>query len=75
MSRDRWPQTSVKSVMRPIGELRTVSPQTPAVQALQLMGREDMNQLPVISDGHLEGVITRGHLLQFLSAHAELDHG
>ena len=75
VSRDRWPQTSVKSVMRPIGELRTVGPQTPAVQALQLMGREDMNQLPVISDGHLEGVITRGHLLQFLSAHAELDHG
>src|SRR5262252_4973382 len=24
VSRDRWPQTSVKSVMRPIGELRTV---------------------------------------------------
>ena len=75
VSRDRWPQTSVKSVMRPIGELRTVGPQTPAVQALQLMGREDMNQLPVISDGHLEGVITRGHLLQFLSAHTELGQG
>ena len=75
VSRDRWPQTSVKSVMRPIGELRTVGPQTPAVQALQLMGREDMNQLPVISDGHLEGVVTRGHLLQFLSAHTELGQG
>lgn len=75
VSRDRWPQTSVKSVMRPISQLHTVGPQTPAIQALQLMGREDMNQLPVISDGHLQGVITRGHLLRFLTAQAELGHG
>jgi CBS domain-containing protein len=61
--------------MRPISQLHTVGPQTPAIQALQLMGREDMNQLPVISDGHLQGVITRGHLLRFLSTQAELGHG
>ena len=36
------------------------------------MGREDMNQLPVISDGHPQRVITRGHLLRFLAAQAEL---
>ena len=72
VTRDRWPQTTVKSVMRPISQVRTVGPQTPALQALQLMGREDMNQLPVISDGHLQGVITRGHLLRLLSAQAEL---
>ena len=54
VNRDIWPQTSVQSVMRPLSELRTVAPETPAIQALDLMGREDMNQLPVISDGHLE---------------------
>jgi len=36
------------------------------------MSREDMNQLPVISDGHLEGVFSRGHVLRFLSTQAEL---
>jgi len=74
VDRERWSQTSVQSVMRPLSQLRTVAPETPAIQALELMGREDMNQLPVISNGPLQGVITRGHVLRFLSAQAELQH-
>jgi len=72
VNRDSWSQTSVQSVMRPLGQLRTVAPDTPAIQALELMSREDMNQLPVISDGHLEWVFSRGHVLRFLSTQAEL---
>src|SRR5262244_3157191 len=56
VDRERWSQTSVQSVMRPLSQLRTVAPETPAIQALELMGREDMNQLPVISNGRLQGV-------------------
>jgi Zn-dependent protease/predicted transcriptional regulator len=74
VDRDSWPQTSVQSVMRPLGQLRTVAPDTPAIQALELMSREDMNQLPVIYDGHLQGVFSRGHVLRFLSTQAELHH-
>lgn len=55
VDRDSWSQTSVQSVMHPLSQLRTVAPETPAVQALELMAREDLNQLPVISDGHLQG--------------------
>src|SRR5262249_9882881 len=40
VNRESWPQTSVQSVMRPISQLRTVRPETPATQALELMGRE-----------------------------------
>src|SRR5207249_4874828 len=72
VDRDRWPQTSVQSVMRPLSQLRTVAPDTPAIRALELMSREDMNQLPVVSDGHLQGVFSRGHVLRFLSTQAEL---
>jgi len=72
VNRDSWSQTSVQSVMRPLSQLRTVAPDTPAINALELMSREDMNQLPVISDGHLEGVFSRGHVLRFLSTQAEL---
>ncbi len=70
--RDSWSQTSVQSVMRPLAQLRTVAPDTPAIQALELMSREDINQLPVISDGHLQGVFSRGHVLRFLRTEAEL---
>jgi Zn-dependent protease/predicted transcriptional regulator len=74
VARDRWPQTSVQAVMRPIGKVHTVSPDTPALQALQMMGRDDVNQLPVVSNGHLEGLFSRGHVVRFLQAHAQL-HG
>ena len=72
VDRDSWSQTSVQSVMRPLSQLRTVAPDTPAIHALELMSREDMNQLPVIFDGHLQGVFSRGHVLRFLSTQAEL---
>ena len=72
IARESWPQTSVQSVMRPLGQLRTVAPNTPAIQALELLSREDINQLPVVSDGHLEGVFSRAHVLRFLRTQAEL---
>lgn len=67
-----WPQTSVQSAMRPLAQLRTVAPETPAIQALELMSREDINQLPVLSDGHLLGIFSRGQVLRFLKTQAEL---
>jgi len=70
--RDSWSQTSVQAVMRPLGKVRTVSPDTPALQALQMMGRDDINQLPVVSNGHLEGLFSRGHVVRFLQAHSQL---
>ena len=73
--RDQWSQTSVQAVMRPLGELRTVTPDTPAVQALEMMSRDDINQLPVVSDGRLQGVFSRGQVLRFLQARAQLLHG
>jgi Zn-dependent protease/predicted transcriptional regulator len=66
--RDLWPQTSVQAVMRPLGQVRTVLPETPALQALQMMGRDDINQLPVVANGHLEGVFSRSHVVRFLHA-------
>jgi predicted transcriptional regulator len=52
-------------------QLRTVAPETPITEALETIGRQDMNQLPVVSDGHLEGVISHGNIVQFLQARAE----
>jgi Zn-dependent protease len=72
VDRGDWPQTSVQSVMRPLAQLRVVAPDTPAIQALELMSREDINQLPVISQGHLEGIFSRGRVLQFLKTQAQL---
>lgn len=72
VDRERWPLTSVRSVMRHLDQVRSVTPDTPAIQALEIMTREDINQLPVLSHGHLEGVFSRGHVLRFLQTHAEM---
>jgi Zn-dependent protease len=74
VDRERWPLTSVQSVMRHLDQVRSVTPDTPAIQALEIMTREDINQLPVLSNGHLEGIFSRGHVLRFLQTHAEM-HG
>jgi predicted transcriptional regulator len=37
-----------------------------------MMVRDDVNQLPVISNGKLAGVISRGNVLQFLQTREEL---
>lgn len=36
-----------------------------------MKGQNDINQLPVVSDGHLEGVFSGTHVLRFLQAHAD----
>jgi len=72
VDRDRWPFTTVAQVARPLQQALTVSPDTPLSQALELMTSGDVNQLPVISNGELAGVISRSDVLQFLQTRSEL---
>ena len=73
VERARWPYTTVAEVMMPIDRLRTVKPDTPVTEALEIIGRADVNQLPVMSNGHLEGIVSRDRILQCLVTRAELD--
>ena len=72
IDRDRWQQTSVQSAMRSIPKLRTVTPETPAIQALELMSREDINQVPVVAGGQLQGIFSRSNIIGFLRNRAEV---
>jgi Zn-dependent protease/CBS domain-containing protein len=67
-----WANTSVRSVMRPSDKIHFVSRDLPAMEALEIMGREDVNQLPVLANGRVEGIVSRGHLMQVLRSRAEL---
>lgn len=73
VERSKWAFTTLDNVMRPLESLRTVTPETPVTEALEMMGREDLNQLPVVRGGRLEGVVSRGHILQLFQARAELN--
>jgi len=70
--RNRWPYTTVADVMRPLEATKTVRPDTPITEALELMTVQDLNQLPVISEGGLAGLISRSNILQLLQTRAQL---
>ena len=70
--RNRWPYTTVGDVMRPLDATRTVNPNTPVTEALEVMARQDLNQLPVMNERGLAGLISRSHILQLIQTRAEL---
>ena len=72
VERSRWHETPVINVTHVLDQLQSVSPETPVTEALQTMGREDVNQLPVITGGRMEGVLSRSHILQALQSRSEL---
>ncbi len=73
VDRSQWGEVRVADVMRPLDRIRTVTPSTPVIEALRVMSREDLNQLPVMDDGHLAGIVTRGHLIRLIQTRAELN--
>jgi CBS domain-containing protein len=50
--------------MRPLTAVHPVDPNLAADAALELMGRENVDQLPVIANGRLEGIVTRSLLIR-----------
>jgi CBS domain-containing protein len=58
--------------MVPLERLRTVAPETPVAEALEILGRENIHQLPVVSNGRLEGMISRDQIMNQLLTRAEL---
>ncbi|HEX6045253.1 MAG TPA: site-2 protease family protein [Pyrinomonadaceae bacterium] len=73
VDRRKWPYTTVGDVMRSLQDLQTVSPDRPVAEALEVMGREDVNQVPVVQQGRLTGIISRSHIMRVLQTRAELD--
>ncbi|MBV8478050.1 MAG: site-2 protease family protein [Acidobacteria bacterium] len=70
--REEWLQTSVQSAMIPLRQLHVVSPETSAIEALDLLTHQDVNQVPVVSQGHPVGIFSRGQVIRYLQAHSEL---
>jgi Zn-dependent protease len=72
IDRSRWADIAVRDVMRPLRQLRTIGPQASLTESLDSMSGGDVHQLPVVQDGRLQGVITRGDILRVLRARTEL---
>lgn len=69
--RSEWEQTSVQAVMVPIGKLRSVPPEMPAAKALELMARENLSQLAVVSNGQFQGIFSQAQVLRYLQIYSD----
>jgi len=72
VSRPQWDTIQVREVMTPLDKLAPVSPDQDALSVLEQMTERNLNQLPVVSDGRVIGLISRDDLVRFLRTHAEL---
>ncbi|MBV8822880.1 MAG: CBS domain-containing protein, partial [Ktedonobacteraceae bacterium] len=70
--REQWPQTPVGLTMIPTQRLHTVAPQQSLREALPLMTGQDVNQLPVVQDGRLVGILTRDAIMRALEVRRSL---
>jgi predicted transcriptional regulator len=61
-----WPVTTAAQVMVPVQNLDSTRPDAVLWTALQKMGRDGVNQLPVIEGNGIVGVLTREDVVHYL---------
>lgn len=67
VSQERWPITAVTEIMTPADELDVVPPSADAEQALRLLSRRDVEQLPVLDGERMLGFVRRRDLVRWIS--------
>ncbi len=70
--RQDWVRTTAAQVMLPLADLKRVAPVSELGSALQLMDRDGVNQLPVMTDGQVVGMLSREDVISYLRTMQEL---
>jgi Zn-dependent protease len=70
--RDEWPTTSAAQAMLPLDQLKRIAPDSELWTAFQQMDREGVNQLPVMRDNQVIGMLSREDVITFLHTLQEL---
>jgi Zn-dependent protease/CBS domain-containing protein len=68
-----WANTTVARVMIPLSELKRIAPDAGLWTALQMMDRGGVNQLPVMTDSRVLGMLNREDVIAFLRTVQELN--
>lgn len=69
--KDRWEMVRVQDIMTPSEELTTLSEEDDANRALETLGKRQVDQLPVLKDGTLVGLIRRKDIIRWLTLHTQ----
>lgn len=68
VARASWPTTTVAEVMIPVDEIKSVAPAMTVWDALGMMDRAGVNQLPVLESGRVVGMLSREDVITQLRA-------
>jgi Zn-dependent protease len=68
----KWDSVTVDQAMTPAPKLQTAQPDEIALSVLDRMDEAEVNQMPVLENGRIVGVIVREELLRFIRTRAEL---
>lgn len=73
LDRQNWEVVQVKDIMTPMENLKVAYPDQDALSILEQMDENNINQMPVVSEGRVIGLVTRDNLIRFLRTRSELD--
>jgi len=72
VSQPNWGVTQVKEIMTPVDKLKVARPDQDVLSILEQMDESDINQMPVISEGRVIGLVARDNLISFLRTRSKL---
>lgn len=73
LERGAWLAHTVHDIMTPAASLKQVGPQDDVLDVLQLLGESRVNQIPVVENGKVRGLIRREDILKWLSLYENAD--
>ena len=70
--RDQWTAKTAREAMTPLRDLKSVRPNQDLATVLRILTEENINQVPVMEDSNIIGMIARDNLLSFINIRGEL---
>jgi CBS domain-containing protein len=64
--KEKWATTTVDQVMIPNSQMKQIGPSTEIWEAIEEMDRDGVNQLPVMLDGQIQGILTREDVISYI---------
>ncbi|MFQ5996007.1 MAG: site-2 protease family protein [Dehalococcoidales bacterium] len=72
VAQPNWEVTQVRDIMTPVEKLKVASPDQDILSVLEQMDESNINQMPVVSEGRVVGLITRDNVIRFLQTRSRL---
>jgi Zn-dependent protease len=72
--REHWGSTRARESMLPLSALHTIKPDEDMMEAMKAMDSDGVNQLPVMRDGRMVGLLSRESIITYLRNAQELGY-